>query len=50
MLGEFTPKSLGEDGLGEVVDSGQGVVNLLFDAVGVGEELIDSADDFGLLL
>src|SRR5690554_3372237 len=50
LLGELSPKGLGQNGLGEVVDAGQGVVDLLFDAVGVGEELVYSADDFGLLL
>ena len=50
MLGEFTPESLGQDGLGEVVDAGQGVIGLLFDAAGMGEELTYSADDFIYLI
>ena len=49
LLSEFAPEGFGEDGLGEVVDAGQGVIDLLFDAVGVGEELVYLADDFGLL-
>ena len=43
LLGQLAPKGLGQDGLGELVDAGQGVVDLLFDAVGVGEELVDAA-------
>src|SRR5690606_36527175 len=50
LLGELTPEGLGQDGLGEVVDAGQSVVDLLFDAVGVGEELFYLVDDFGLFL
>jgi len=50
LLGKFAAEGFGQYGLGEVVDAGQGVVDLLFDAVGVGEELVYSADDFGLFL
>ncbi|WP_372988426.1 hypothetical protein [Marinobacter sp.] len=45
---EFASEGLGQDGLGEVVDAGQGVVGLLFDAVGMGEESVYSVYDFGL--
>ena len=48
LFGEFALEGFGQDGLSEVVDAGQGVVDLLFDTVGVGEELVYSADDFGL--
>src|SRR5690606_13826934 len=48
LLGKLAPEGFGQDGLGEVVDAGQSVVDLLFDAVGVDEELVYSADDFGL--
>ena len=50
LLSEFAPEGFGQDALGEVVDAGQGVVDLLLDAVGVGEELVYSADDFGLFV
>lgn len=50
LLGEFAPEGFSQDGLGEVVDAGQSIVNLLVDAVGVSEELVYPADDFGLFL
>jgi len=48
LLGQLPLKPLGQVGLAEVVDARQGVVDLLFDAVGGGEELVYSVDDFGL--
>jgi hypothetical protein len=36
--------------LRQVVDAGQGVVDLFFYGVGVGEELLDAANDFGLFM
>src|SRR5690606_13821854 len=48
LLGKRAREGIAQDGRGAVVDAGQGVVDLLFDAVGVGEELVYSADDFGL--
>jgi hypothetical protein len=46
--GQLAAEGLRQDRLGEAVDAGQGVVDLLFDGVGVGEELFDAADDFVL--
>lgn len=46
--GKFTAEGLRRDRLGEVVDAGQSVVNLFFNGVRVGEELLDAADDFVL--
>ena len=49
LLGQLAAKRLGENGLGEVVHSRQGLIDLLLDTIGMGEELIHAADDFGLL-
>ncbi len=48
--GQLAAEGLRRDRLGEAVDAGQGVVDLLFNGVGVGEELFDAADDFALFL
>ncbi len=45
---EFTMKGFGENGLGEVVDAGLGILELRFDLISEGEELFDAVDDFGL--
>lgn len=47
--GELAAKGLGEDGLGQLIDAGLGVRDLLLDLIGEGEELVDAADDFSLL-
>ena len=49
LFGEFAAEGLGEDGLGEVIDPLQGVVDLGFDGIGVGEELVYATDDFRFL-
>lgn len=48
LLGQFASKCLSQNGLGQTVDPCQGVVHLFLDGVGVGEELVYAADDFGL--
>ena len=48
LLGEFASEGFGEYGLGELVNAGLGVFDLLLDLVGVGEELFYAADYFGL--
>jgi hypothetical protein len=46
--GKLAAEGFCQDRLGEAVDAGQGAVDLLFNGVGVGEELFDAADDFVL--
>ncbi|WP_172491630.1 hypothetical protein [Aquipseudomonas alcaligenes] len=46
---QFATKGLGQDALGQAVDARLGRGDLGFQLVGKGEELLDAADDFGLL-
>lgn len=47
--GEFVTEGLGGDELGQVVDTGQGDFETLFDLAGEVEESFDAVDDFAVV-